>query len=232
MLETRPRRVSGVLHEAGAPAWERATTHPMVRGIADGSLPHATFRGYFEQNILYLQDYARAIALIVAKAPDRDAITTLSRFQSQIVEVEIPANLRFLARLGGDIAALGDAGAMLPSAYGYTRHLLATCALGDCAEGLTAVLPCQWSYGELARPLMAHPPDDPIYADWIGMFGSDEYDGLIAETTALLDRVADVDDAPKMAALAVIFGRSTRYEVAFWDMAYGSPARGEPRPER
>ena len=215
MLETRSRRVSGLLHEQGARAWERATTHPMVQAIADGSLPHRTFRGYFEQNILYLQDYARAIAMIVAKAPDREAITTLSRFQAQIVENEIPANLRFLERLGGDVGTLGDAGAMLPSAYAYTRHLLATCAQGDCAEGLTAVLPCQWSYGELARPLMAHPPEDAIYADWIAMFGNDEYDGLVEESTALLDRVADVDDAAQMAALATIFERSTQYEVAF-----------------
>jgi thiaminase/transcriptional activator TenA len=198
----------------------------MVRAIGDGSLPHAVFRGYFEQNVPYLQDYARAIALIVAKAPDRDAITTLSRFQSQIVETEIPANLRFLERLGGDISTLGDVGSMLPTAYAYTRHLLATCALGDCAEGLTAVLPCQWSYGELARPLMAHPPEDPIYADWIGMFGSEEYDGLVAETTALLDRVADAEDAPQMAVLTAIFERSTQYEVAFWDMAYGSLEQG------
>ena len=108
MLETQPQRVSGVLHEAGASAWERATHHPMVRAIGDGSLPHEMFRGYFEQNVLYLQEYARAIALIVAKAPDRDAIVTLTRFLSQIVDDEIPANMRFLERLGGDGATLGD----------------------------------------------------------------------------------------------------------------------------
>jgi thiaminase (transcriptional activator TenA) len=225
MSEARAREVSRILHQSGAGAWERATTHPMVRAIGDGSLPHAVFRGYFEQNVLYLQEYARAIAMIVAKAPDRDAITTLSRFQSQIVENEIPANLRFLERLGGDGASLCDAASMRPSAYAYTRHLLGTCALGGCAEGLTAVLPCQWSYGELARPLMAHPPEDPIYADWIGMFGSDDYDALVAETTALLDRVADPEDHAEMAVLEAIFERSTNYEVAFWDMAYGAPDR-------
>jgi thiaminase/transcriptional activator TenA len=199
----------------------------MARAIGDGSLPHAVFRGYFEQNILYLQDYARAIALIVATAPDRDALTTLSRFQRQIVETEIPANLRFLERLGGDPEGLGDVGSLRPDAYAYTRHLLATCAQGDCADGLTAVLPCQWSYGELARGLLTeHPPEDPIYADWIGMFGSDEYDELVAETTALLDRVADAEDAAQMAVLTAIFERSTQYEVAFWDMAYGGPEQG------
>jgi len=202
----------------------------MVRAIGDGTLPHSVFRGYFEQNVLYLQDYARAIALIVARAPDREAITTLTRFQNQIVQTEIPANLGFLERLGGDAGTLGDAGSMLPSAYAYTRHLLATCAQGDCAEGLTAVLPCQWSYGELARPLMAAPPADPLYADWIAMFGSDDYDELVAETTALLDRVADPSDAARMAVLTTIFDRSTTYEVAFWDMAFASPEQGRTAP--
>lgn len=216
-----PLRVSRLLHDSGAEAWARATLHPMVRAIGDGTLPHPVFRGYFEQNVLYLQEYVRAIALIVAKAPDRAAITTLSRFQDRIVQTEIPANLEFLQRLGGDIERLGDVGSMHPSAYAYTRHLIATCAQGDCAEGLTAVLPCQWSYGELARPLMAAPPADPVYADWIAMFGSDGYDLLVAESTALLDRVADPQDAVRMAALTKIFDRSTTYEVAFWDMAYG-----------
>ncbi len=103
----------------------------------------------------------------MGKAPDRDAVVTLTRFLAQIVEEEIPANLAFLERLGGDAETAAGHGTMLPVTYAYTRHLLAVSVLGDCAEGLTAVLPCQWSYGELARPLTADPPGDPIYADWI-----------------------------------------------------------------
>ena len=226
--DTRTAPVSRVLHEAGAPAWEAATTHPMVRAIAAGTLPHAVFRGYFEQNVLYLQEYARAIALILAKAPDRDAITTLGAFLGQIVRTEIPANLRFLERLGGDAAAAAAAGSagMQETTYAYTRHLLSACAQGTPAEGLAAVLPCQWSYGEIARPLLAAPPRDPIYADWIGMFGNDEYEALVGATTGLLDRLADPGDADIMSSLAAIFERSTSYETRFWDMAYAA-ARGE-----
>jgi thiaminase/transcriptional activator TenA len=223
MPEAPARRVSALLHETGADAWAAAITHPMVREIADGTLPHETFRRYFTQNVLYLEDYARAIGLIVGKAPDRDAITTLTRFQAQIVENEIPANLAFLDRLGGDPATAEGRGTMLPTTSAYTQHLLSTCTLGDCADGLTAVLPCQWSYGELARPLTAHPPADPIYADWITMFGNDEYDGLVADSTALLDRLVDPDDREKLATLETIFERSTHHEAAFWDMAYGNP---------
>jgi thiaminase/transcriptional activator TenA len=200
----------------------------MVQRIADGTLPHGAFRRYFTQNVLYLEDYARAIAIILGKAPDRDAITTLTRFLAQIVENEIPANLVFLDRLGGDADTREGRGTMLPTTYGYTRHLLTVSALGDCTDGLAAVLPCQWSYGELARPLTADPPDDPIYSDWIGMFGNDEYDALVGETTALLDRLADPADERRMARLSEIFDRSTWYEAAFWDMAYGHDAPGGP----
>jgi thiaminase/transcriptional activator TenA len=228
MSETRLSRVSACLYERGRPAWAAATTHPMVREIAAGSLPHGTFRRYFEQNVLYLGDYARAIGLITGKAPDLAAADVLSRFLRQIVGTEIPANLAFLERLGGSPAASDGmaAGAMLPATYAYTRHLLYSSAQGTCAEGLAAVLPCQWSYAELAGPLMAALPADPVYADWISMFGGADYGALVAETTGLLDRLADPHDAIVMRRLSWIFDASTRYEVQFWDMAYGGAADG------
>ena len=191
----------------------------MVAAIGDGSLPYRTFRDYFRQNVRYLEDYARAIALTTARAPDRAALDVLSRFLRQIVATEIPANLAFLARLGGSADDLPGPAGLHPVTYGYTRHLLHVCALGDCAEGLAALLPCQWSYGEIARPLMAAPPDDPVFADWIAMFGNAGYDALVAETTGLLDRLADPADARQWSRLSEVFTISIRYEREFWDMA-------------
>lgn len=92
---------SALLRERGAASWAAAVSHPMVAEIGAGSLPHETFRYYFGQNVLYLEDYARAIALIIGRAPDLAGITVLTRFLSQIVDTELPANYAFLARLGG-----------------------------------------------------------------------------------------------------------------------------------
>ena len=110
---------------------------------------------------------------------------------------------------------------MLPVTYAYTRHLLSACALGDCADGLTAVLPCQWSYGELARPLTANPPSDPIYADWIGMFGNDEYDALVARRRPC--SIVSSTPPTRLGWRDSPGSSSARpcYEAAFWDMAYG-----------
>jgi thiaminase/transcriptional activator TenA len=223
MLRERSTGVSSVLQESGRQRWGAAIAHPMVLEIGNGSLPHRKFQRYFEQNLLYLQDYARAIALIIGKAPTRVALTTLSRFLGQIVEHEIPANADFLTRLGGDSTSLDAWGAMHPVTYAYTRHLLYVAAQEGFAEGLSAVLPCQWSYGELAKQFVHEPPNDPIFADWIAMFGNDDYDRLVQNTASLLDAVASVEDAEAMRKLAAIFERSTDYEVRFWDMAYGTP---------
>ena len=87
------------------------------------------------------------------------------------------------------------------------------------AEGLAALLPCQWSYGEIAQPLMAALPADPVYADWIRMFGHADYDALVAETTGLLDRLAGPGP---WARLSAVFSISVRYEGEFWDMAYAA----------
>ena len=232
MSDLRGGGVSQVLRERGKSTWLAAVSHPMVRQIGDGTLPHPTFRRYFEQNVRYLEDYARAIALTTAKAPDTAALDVLSRFLRQIVATEIPANLAFLERLGGSASRLPGLGELHPVTYGYTRHLLQVCEAGSCAEGLAAVLPCQWSYGEVAQPLMAALPADPVYADWIRMFGNASYDALVAETTGLLDRLAgpvagdpvvgDTADAGLWARLSEVFSISIRYEREFWDMAYAA----------
>jgi thiaminase II/methylmalonyl-CoA epimerase len=222
---------SAALHELGRAAWTAATDHAMVREIGAGTLPHERFRWYFEQNVLYLEDYARAIGLIIGKAPDSAAIDVLARFLRQIVEAELPANRRFLERLGGDLASVGTGATMSRQADAYTGHLLRVAGQGTCAEGLTAVLPCQWSYGEIATHLAAHVPDDVVYADWIGMFANDEYDGLVAGTTGLLDRLVDAEDRVTMGALERIFNTSVRFEVQFWDMAYAGPGHQQQEQE-
>jgi thiaminase (transcriptional activator TenA) len=220
---TPPRSVSQQLRDRGIATWQAATQHPMAREIGAGTLPHDRFRWYFEQNVLYLEDYARAIGLILGKAPDSEALDVVSRFAAQIVQTELPANRQFLQRLGGDVGSIDPMKTMHPVAYAYTRHLLQVAAQGTCAEGLTAVLPCQWSYGELAIHLAAHAPEDRVYADWIAMFANDAYDQLVAESTGLLDRLAASADAAQLRRLEWIFAASVRYEVEFWDMAYAGP---------
>jgi thiaminase (transcriptional activator TenA) len=215
--------LSATLKDLGRSTWDTAINHPMVAEIGAGILPYPTFRFYFEQNICYLEDYARAIALVIAAAPDRPAIDVLSRFLDQIVHTEIPANLDFLSRLGGT-PHVDPIVAMTPTAYAYTRHILQVSEHENAAAGLAAILPCQWSYGEIGLRLATHMPEDPIYADWVAMFSEPGYDHLVVASTDLLDRLTSSAGPTELAFLSTVFNRSTYYEVAFWDAAYRGPA--------
>ena len=80
---------------------------------------------------------------------------------------------------------------------------------------------------------MAALPADPVYADWIRMFGNAEYDALVAETTGLLDRLADPADAGQWSRLSAVFSISIRYEGEFWDMtAQAAESARFPGPRR
>ena len=49
--------------------------------------------------------------------------------------------------------------------------------------------------------------------------GDADYDALVAETTGLLDRLADPADSRQWPRLSEVFAISIRYEGEFWDMA-------------
>lgn len=200
----------------GAEHWRAAVEHPMVRAIGDGTLAHETFRFYLAQNILYLEEYAKAIGLSTALTCDREALGVLARFLSQIVENELPANLEFLRRVGGE-PLVGGSRAMTSVTYDYTRHLLVTSREGPLARSLVALLPCQWSYGEIGTRLARSTPADDLYADWIATFANPDYDDLVGASSELLERVAPPGEVE---GLADLFDRSVGYEVAFWQMAY------------
>ena len=110
---------------------------------------------------------------------------------------------------------------MLPTTYAYTRHLLDATSRGGLAVALAALLPCQWSYGEIGRHLARSLPADPVYRDWVSLFACDGYDELVVASTDLLDASCTAADQP---GTADAFDRSVRHEIAFWQMAY---TRGE-----
>ncbi|MGH3731807.1 MAG: TenA family protein [Acidimicrobiales bacterium] len=222
-MTNSPRTLEGFsasrqLRQRGKVEWLRATSHPMIREMGAGTLPHETFRFYFEQNIIYLHEYARSIARTISHVSDLEGISVLSRFLVQIVDVEIPANYHFFSRLGGSLDALGHVDASTTT-RSYTSFLKEITARDSPAQSLAALLPCQWSYGEIATGLMISAPEDPIYADWIEMFAAPGYDVLVQASNQLLDRCAHDEGAP-IDTLSEIFDRSISFEAAFWQMAY------------
>jgi thiaminase (transcriptional activator TenA) len=122
--------------------------HPVVRGIADGSLDEERFRRWLVQDYLFLLDYVRLFALAAARAPDTDALGRMVDLAHATFHDELSLHRSSAAEFGLTEADLDGAGKSRICAA-YTDFLLRTAATGDFADILAALLPCMWGYSEL-----------------------------------------------------------------------------------
>jgi len=203
-----------------AELWEELHAHPFIEGLADGTLPSDTFRFYIEQNLQYLVEYARAMALAAGRAGDVDTMRIFSADLTNIVEVEIPENRELLARvLELGARDLKGSEGMAPATVTYTGFLVETAATSRPVEVMAAIVPCAWSYGEIASRRREQIVEHPVYAEWVRFFASPDYAGVVERMQADFEWLVARDDV-ELERLSFLFTTGVRLERGFWDMAY------------
>lgn len=217
-----PRRPPGSwsarLWAALAPFDAALLAHPFLTGIADGSLDRRVFTGYLAQDALYLADYARVLALLGARAEDLADTAVLARHAAGAVEVELALHTDLLAAVGVDRTALAGVPPS-PTTHAYTRHLLATAALGSVADGVAAVLPCYWLYARAGAALVRVGSPDPDYQRWVDTYAGDAFAVVVEEVLALVDRLGAGLTPAQQAHAETGALTSARYEWMFFDAA-------------
>jgi thiaminase/transcriptional activator TenA len=209
------------LRRQAAAIWAAEAAHPFVRGIGDGSLDVEKFKFYIAQDYVFLIEFVRVLALAAAKSDDLATMTRFSALQHATLTHEMELHRGYCARFGITPADL-EATRPAPTTHAYTRHLLAVAYGGTVAEIEAALLPCQWGYAEIGAALARAgvPAHAPLYAEWIGMYAAPEYQALAAEMCALTDALAARAGEAERRRMVEQFLTSSRYEYAFWDMAY------------
>jgi thiaminase (transcriptional activator TenA) len=197
----------------------RILEHPFVAGLTDGSLPRDAFAHYVIQDAHYLLDYARALALVGAKAPDEAALAMFASHARGALEVERSLHAGFFRDMGITEEAV-RATPVTPTTLAYTSYLLRSCHQGSFAEGLAAVLPCYWIYAEVGDALLPRSSPEPLYARWIATYGGEEFGQIVADVLALVDRVGERASAAEQAAMREHVVATARYEWMFWDAGW------------
>jgi len=204
------------------PVYRAIVTHPFLVGLTDATLPPDAFGYYLAQDALYLRDYARALAVVGAKAPTHAWAGMFARHAAETVDVELALHSTLLPELGIDPSALERVVAS-PTTTAYTSYLLATTYGGSFAEALAAVLPCYWIYQRVGAELVGRGSPDPRYQRWIDTYAGDEFAATVASVLAVADSAGtDLGSAEHQRATRH-FLTTARYEWMFWDAAW----RGE-----
>lgn len=194
-------------------------SHPFIAGLTDGSLDEQSFRFYVVQDDHYLREYARALSLLAARAPEERDMLMFSRHAAGALEVERLLHESLFRDFGLSDEAI-EATPMAPTNVAYTSYLLAVAYGGSFPEALGAILPCYWIYREVGKALLERGSTDPRYQRWIDTYGGEEFGVVVREVLALVDRVGAELTADERARVCRHFVTTSRFEWMFWDMGY------------
>ncbi len=189
--------------------------HPFNRELSEGTLATARFGYYAGQDALYLRDYARALALLAAKAPDAGVANELMAYAQDGIAVEQALHGTFFKDFNIALPSRQE-----PACFAYTHFLLATTAMSPFAVGLAAVLPCFWIYREVGCAIKTRAASPNPYQAWIDTYSDEAFGRAVARMLVITDEAAGDVSASTKDAMRRAYLHSAWCEWWFWDAAY------------
>ncbi len=183
--------------------------HSFVQGIASGELSRERFQVYVAQDAYFLEAFARAYALALAKCRDRE---TMVIFRDLLVGIfdELSLHESYAERWGVSLDPVP-----LAATRTYTDFLLRTASLDPVGHTAAAMAPCMRLYAFLGRALAPKLDPDSPYREWVETYSGPELAALTSRLEGLLDRCGGEPET-----LAYLYRRAMELELAFFQAAW------------
>lgn len=210
------------LLDAAKDIWADYHAHPFVRGIGDGTLDREKFKHYMVQDYLYLLDYARVFALGVAKSREKSAMSLFAGYVTQILDGEMDIHRGYMERLGISLDE-AERTPMAQDNLSYVSYMLRVAYEEGPGEIAAAILSCALSYEVIAKEMTKRNPacaEHPFYGEWVRGYASPDYAATNEKLAELTEQLTSDYSEVRLRRLEEIFIACSRYEGAFWDMAW------------
>lgn len=195
------------------PLWDRMLSHRFLIQTRDGTIPDQVFATWMRQDYLFVEAAIPFIAALLAKAPKEhwEALSgVIPAFQKELKLFEERA-----ATVGVNLRE----GPVSFTCHAYIQFLLSTAYRSSYSEGYTVLYAAEKAYHESWKVVKEElRPDSPWYPfveNWAGA----DFAAYVAYLEGELDRLAEEAGSEERARMAEMFELTTRYEIAFWEMA-------------
>ena len=209
-------KISDALRQKADYIWQRILNHPFVIELYQGTLPIEKFKFYVLQDYNYLVGLTRTLTIIASKS-NFDLMRKVLKLAQEEANTELANYERLLEELGLTIEdAIKEEPS--PTNYAYMNFMNLMAFLGTPYEGLATIMPCFWSYMEIARhhEKLLKSNENSLYVNWAEVYLSKEYIELVEDLKELLNKASEAE----FHRLESVFKRASKYEYMFWDMAY------------
>src|SRR5919106_3780720 len=192
------------LIEANRAVWAAMAGHPLVLGLAAGTLPDRALQAWVQQDRIFVVQERRVVAALRAHGlPSRldDLLADLDR--SLVLEAEAFTQTAIDHAVAPEVEPW-------PVCLGYTSYL--RCAAYDGAlEGLTALYAAERAYLDTWTAVAQLSPADSAYHGWIQNWTGEPFRAFVGALGRGLDQLAGAPSPALARRLGMVFTGAARF---------------------
>lgn len=207
------------MQQASLPIIEQIKNLPFIIELIQGRLANDIFIFYLQQDVFYLKDYARALALVGARAETSEHCQQFLQFALEGVTAESLAHTEYLTRFQQQTSFSNDD--ISPSCFSYTHYLVRLAALAPIEEAIAALLPCFSIYYEIGTYIAqnCNAKQNP-YATWINLYSGEDFAQSVQQAIKIINEIAQVASPLLQDKMLKAFITAAKLEWQFWYSAY------------
>ncbi|MBN2610176.1 MAG: TenA family protein [Bacteroidales bacterium] len=189
------------------PDFEQILKCPYVGRLADGTLPHSWFAHYLSQDVLYLIDDSRALAITAARAYNPDEMYFFLQLAKDGLDIERALHNDFLKYF-----AIPEAHEKSPAFHAYTDFLLDHAFHAPYPVAVTALLPCFWVYFNTGVYIFNNTVSDNPYQKWIDTYSGAEYMEYTQRFIGITENIGQKAESKISKQMIDTFAEGTKHE--------------------
>ncbi|RCW38711.1 thiaminase II [Marinilabilia salmonicolor] len=205
---------TGELWESNRSLTDEIIYHPFCKGMSDGTLPADAFRHYLAQDLLYIEQDARAFAITAGRASTYEAFSFFIDMARDGLEIERNLHRDLLPFFGVE-----RPDKMSRICRGYTTFLLDTALKASYPESVAALLPCFWVYRETGLKIRKDAVKKNPFQKWLETYSDEAYGSYVEQFIQIAEELLFGATLTMRKKMHYAFRRSCEFEKAFFSEA-------------
>lgn len=188
--------------------------HPFCNALSDGTLAEKSFRHYLGQDMLYIEQDARAFAITAGRSSSTEEFDFFLNMAKDGIEIE-----RVLHQELFPFFKVKRPNLMSDACKQYTSYLIEKALNAPYHEAVAALLPCFWVYLETGLQIRLKAIKDNPYQKWMDTYADDIYAQYVKHFIQITENIMRQATPSQLEAMHDAFRKSCEYEKAFFSEA-------------
>ncbi len=199
------------------PVFQQIINSSFVRLLIRGTLPLRCFKQYVAQDILYIVDDARALAITAAKAETTDDMYFLLQLAKDGLDIERALHADMIKFFNIDVATQKS-----PAFHAYTDFLLHHAWQSPYPVALASLLPCFWIYHNVGEQMKRIAVIGNPYQKWLNTYSDDIYVQYVKRLIEMTENEGSKASFAVQEQMICAFSEGTLHELRVFEEAIES----------